>query len=87
VIDFRTLVDRMSTRPAKLFGLPGGTLANGSDADVTVFDPKFAWEVDPATFLSKGRNTPYAGKALRGRAVYTIVGGAVVHRASEARLS
>ena len=52
---------------------------------MTVFDPKFAWEVDPATFLSKGRNTPYAGKALRGRAVYTIVGGAVVHRASEAR--
>jgi dihydroorotase len=70
-----------------LFGLPGGTLATGSNADVTVFDPTFAWQVDPATFLSKGRNTPYAGKALRGRAVYTIVGGAVVHRAVEARSS
>jgi dihydroorotase len=87
IIDFKTLVDRMSTRPAKLFGLPGGTLAKGSNADVTVFDPKFAWKVDPATFLSKGRNTPYAGKALRGRAVYTIVGGAVVHRAAAARTS
>ncbi|HMA01378.1 MAG TPA: dihydroorotase [Gemmatimonadaceae bacterium] len=83
VIDFRTLVDRMSTRPARLFGLMGGTLAKGSVADVTVFDPTYEWSVDPATFLSKGRNTPYAGKSLRGRAVYTVVGGAVVHRASE----
>ena len=81
MIDFKTLVDRMSTRPARLFGLPGGTLASGSIGDVTVFDPKYAWQVDPATFLSKGRNTPYTGKALRGRARYTVVGGAVVHRA------
>jgi dihydroorotase len=87
MIDFRTLVDRMSTRPARLFGLSGGTLTKGTDGDVTVFDPKFAWQVDPATFLSKGRNTPYTGKALRGRAVYTIVGGAVVHRATASRSS
>jgi len=84
MIDFKTLVDRMSTRPARLFGLPGGTLASGSIGDVTVFDPKFSWRVDPATFLSKGRNTPYVGKALRGRARYTVVGGAVVHRADRA---
>ena len=81
MLDFKTLVDRMSTRPARLFGLPGGTLAPGSIGDVTVFDPKVAWQVDPATFLSKGRNTPYTGKALRGRARYTVVGGAVVYRA------
>jgi dihydroorotase len=81
MIDFKTLVDRMSTRPARLFGLPGGTLAAGSIGDVTVFDPKFAWQVDPSTFLSKGRNTPYVGKELRGRARYTVVGGALVHRA------
>jgi len=87
MIDFRTLVDRMSTRPARLFGLAGGTLAPGSIADVTVFDPTYAWQVDPATFISKGRNTPYAGKALRGRAIYTVVGGAVVHRASAPKSS
>jgi len=85
VIDFRTLVDRMSTRPARLFGLPGGTLAARAPADVTVFDPKHGWEVDPATFLSKGRNTPYAGRKLRGRARFTIVGGRVVHRADVAK--
>ena len=84
IIDFPTLVDRMSTRPARLFGLPGGTLAARSPADVTVFDPGFAWKVDPATFLSKGRNTPYAGHALRGRARFTVVAGRVVHRAESA---
>ena len=66
MIDFKTLVDRMSTRPARLFGLPGGTLAKGSIGDVTVFDPKFAWVVDPSTFLSKGRNTPYVGRSFAG---------------------
>jgi dihydroorotase len=87
MIDFKTLVDRMSTRPARLFSLAGGTLASGSIGDVTVFDSTFPWTVDPDTFLSKGRNTPYRGRELRGRARYTVVGGAVVHRAvdSDAR--
>lgn len=80
LIDFATLVDRMSCRPAALFHLPGGTLAKGTVADVTVFDPAHEWTVDPTAFLSKGRNTPYAGRRLSGRAVYTIVGGQVVHR-------
>lgn len=83
IIDFPTLVDRMSTRPARLFHLDGGTLARGSAADVTVFDPAREWVVDPSKFLSKGRNTPYAGCRLRGRAVYTIVGGRVVYRLEE----
>jgi dihydroorotase len=80
IIDFPTLVDRMSTRPAKLFHLPGGTLAEGTLADVTVFDPKREWKVEPSEFLSKGRNTPYAGRVLRGRAMCTIVDGRIVHR-------
>src|SRR6185312_9431711 len=71
VIDFPTLVDRMSCRPAKLFHLQGGALREGSVADVTVFDPAREWQVDPSSFLSKGRNTPYAGRRLIGRAVYT----------------
>jgi dihydroorotase len=83
IIDFPTLVDRMSTRPARLFHLSGGSLAEGSIADVTVFDPAREWVVDPSKFLSKGRNTPYAGDRLRGRAVYTIVGGRVVFRLEE----
>jgi dihydroorotase len=79
-IDFPTLVEKMSCAPARLFGLPGGTLAKGSVADVTVFDPGREWDVEPSQFLTKGRNTPYSGMRLKGRAVCTIVGGAVVHR-------
>ena len=80
IIDYATLVDRMSCAPARIFNLPGGTLRRGTVADVTVFDPAAKWQVDPASFLSKGRNTPYAGMALSGRATCTVVGGQVVYR-------
>ena len=48
-------------------------------ADVTVFDPDVEWTVDPTAFLSKGRNSPYSGTRLRGRAIRTLVGGRMVH--------
>ncbi|MBA3403409.1 MAG: dihydroorotase [Gemmatimonadaceae bacterium] len=79
-IDFATLVEKMSCAPARLFGLPGGTLARGAVADVTVFDPQMKWRVEPSEFVTKGRNTPYAGERLSGRAVCTIVDGRIVHR-------
>ena len=79
-LGFSDLVDRMSCTPARIFGLPGGSLKRGAAADVTVFDPKAKWKVDPSEFLSKGRNTPYAGMTLIGRAACTIVAGSVVYR-------
>ncbi len=79
VLDYARLVECMSCSPARVFHLPGGTLKRGAVADVTVFDPRAEWIVDPATFLSKGRNTPYAGEKLRGRAIFTIVDGEIVH--------
>jgi dihydroorotase len=85
VIDLPTLILRMSTAPARAFRLPGGTLQDGAPADVTVFDPAWEWTVDPATFLSKSRNTPFAGMTLRGRAVWTIVNGVIVHDAAGER--
>ncbi len=86
ILSFAQLVDRMACAPARVFGLPGGTLRPGAPADVTVFDPERRWTVDPARFRSKGRNTPYAGRTLQGRAVATIVDGRVVYdgRASAA---
>lgn len=80
ILSHATLVDRMSVSPAKVFGLPGGTLRRGSVADVTVFDPAREWVVDPQSFFSKGRNSPWRGKTLTGRATCTIVGGRVVFR-------
>jgi dihydroorotase len=79
-LSFSDLVDRMSCTPARIFGLPGGSLVRGAVADVTVFDPKVRWKVEPSEFLSKGRNSPYAGMALVGRAACTIVAGSVVFR-------
>ena len=80
ILSWTTLIERMSTTPARVFGLAGGTLRGGSVADVTIFDPAAEWTVDPDTFLSKGRNSPYRGKRLTGRATCTIVGGRVVYR-------
>lgn len=73
------LLGLMSTVPARLFGLEGGTLAKGVPADVTVIDPAARWTVDPDKFFSKGRNTPLAGRAVPARAVLTFVGGRLVY--------
>jgi len=70
----------MSCAPARVFRLPGGTLRRGSIGDVTVFAPDVEWTVDPARFRSKGRNSPYAGRTLRGRAELTVVDGRVIYR-------
>ena len=83
ILSWTTLVDRMSTTPARVFGLAGGSLRRGSVADVTIFDPSVEWTVDPDTFLSKGRNSPYRGKRLTGRAACTIVGGRVVFQLAD----
>jgi len=80
MLDFATLVRRMSCSPARVFNLEGGTLRRGAEADITVFDPTMKWTVDPMEMLSKGRNTPYAGMTLSGRAVCTIVGGRIVYQ-------
>jgi dihydroorotase len=69
------LIEKMSTAPAKILGLPGGNLSVGSVADVTIFDPDAAWTVDPDAFLSKGKNTPFTGWSLTGRTTKTIVNG------------
>ncbi len=78
VLTLPQLIRCMSTNPANAFHLDGGTLAKGKPADVVVFDPTATWTVDPSQFLSKSRNTPYAGRQLVGRVERTIVGGATV---------
>lgn len=84
VLSLPELIARMSTAPAAVFGLPGGTLRPGASADVVVLDLAQRWTVDPAAFFSKSRNTPFAGRTLTGRPVLTLVGGKVVHDAAGA---
>jgi dihydroorotase len=71
-----------SAGPARVLGLPGGTLAEGSPADVTLFDPKARWTVEPERFVSKGRSSPFSGWELTGAPAATIVSGAIVWRAA-----
>lgn len=78
VIDIATMIERMSCGPARAFGLPGGTLSEGAVGDVTVIDPNLTWSVDPSVFRSKSRNTPFAGRQLKGAANRTIVAGRTV---------
>jgi len=78
VLSLSQLIAKMSTRPARILGLEGGTLAVGSPADVTIIDPTREWTVDASTFTSKSRNCPFHGWTLKGRAVKTICAGKVV---------
>ena len=81
------LIARLTAGPVRAWGLdrhPGleglGTLAPGAPGDLVVLDPDAEWTVEPTEFASLGRNTPLAGRTLRGRVVATVYGGAVVHR-------
>jgi dihydroorotase len=80
VLTLSQLVARMSTQPARILGIPGGTLAPGSLADITLIDLNREWTVDVRTFASKSRNCPFDGWRLRGKAVMTILGGKIVSR-------
>lgn len=78
-----TLISNFSAHPASLLGVAGGTLAPGSAADMTGLSLDRPWVVDPATFKSKGRVTPFGGKTFTTRPVLTVVGGAVVYRGDQ----
>ena len=78
-ITLPVLLKAMSTRPAELLGLPGGTLRPGSPADVVVFDPDAPWVLDRADLKSKCKNTPFDEARLQGRVVRTIVAGRTVY--------
>ena len=78
LLELEHLVALLSTNPARVLGLPGGSLAPGAPADVTVLDLGRKRQVDPTRFESKGRSTPFAGLVLRGWPVLTVVGGKVV---------
>ena len=91
-LDLPTLVAKLTAGPVAALGLdrrPGldglGSLAPGAPADVVVLDPQREWVVEPERFASKGRNTPLAGRTLRGQVVATVYGGKVVFTPETAR--
>jgi dihydroorotase len=78
-LDLITLLKAMSTRPAELLGISGGTLKAGARADVIVIDPELPWVLDPAELKSKCKNTPFDEARMQGRVVRTIVAGRTVY--------
>ena len=72
-------IDAAAVQPARILGIDSGELAVGRPADITVLDPKARWTLDERSMHSAGRNTPFAGRDMTGRAMLTLVGGRVVH--------
>lgn len=86
-LDLPAVVALLSWRPALIAGVGdrhGGPVAPGREANLTVFDPDASWTVTPATLASKSRNTPYAGRRVRGKVRHTILRGTAVVRDGEA---
>jgi dihydroorotase len=79
-VSLARMVELFASGPARAFSLPGGSLAEGSEADLTIFDPEASAEIDPRGFRSRARNTPFAGARVTGVVVATVVGGREVYR-------
>jgi len=71
------LIEKLTINPARVLGLDRGTLKPGADADVTIIDTQTEWTIDPAKFMSKSRNCPFAGWKVRGRPHAVILGGEI----------
>jgi len=78
ILDLPVLIERLTWGPAQILGQSTGTLRVGTRADVCIFDPEQLWTVDAARFRSRGHNTPFHGRKLRGRVVRTIFAGKTV---------
>jgi dihydroorotase len=81
------LMRRMSTAPAQIFDLEGGSLQSGAVADIVVLDPEESWVYDPAEGFSKSRNSPWAGERLKGQVSATLVDGRIVYQAGRGVLA
>ncbi len=72
------MAEKMSFNPAKILKINAGSLREGMPADIAVFDFENEYTIDPKTFVSKGKNTPFAGKKVFGKTIYTLTDGNVV---------
>ena len=70
----------MTFNPSCILGINKGRVAIGGSADLTLFDPDEEWVIDPQQFASKGRNTPFAGRRVKGKVKYTIVNGNMIYQ-------
>ncbi len=79
LLSITEVITKLTSTPARILGIEGGTLTIGKPADITVIDPHLQWQVDANTFKSRSRNTPFHGWTLTGRAILTILNGRITH--------
>ena len=84
-IDYPHLIRCLTTAPARILGLPKGTLREGADADVTLIDPDATWTIDADKFASRSRNTPFDSWQVQSKIAATIVAGEIKHTALNGR--
>jgi len=80
ILTLNQLIEKMSTNPARILHIPKGTLQVGADADITVIDLEKVWMVESHGLHSKGKNSPFLGWQVKGKAILTIVGGEIKHQ-------
>ena len=80
LLSLSRVLDLMSHSPAALLGLDKGALSVGADADLVLFDPDQEWTIDKNQFASKGRNTPFHGRVVRGKIKYTVSQGNIIYQ-------
>ena len=78
-LDLMRAIEAASVRPAQVIGQAADGINAGAIADICVFDPNRSWQLDAESMHSRGKNTPFLGRELRGRVLATLVGGRVVH--------
>lgn len=86
IITLNQLIDFLTIKPSDAFNLPYGRLGVGTDADLTILDLSSEKEINPSTFLSKGKNTPFSGWKCKGWPQLTMVGGRIVWEMESARV-
>lgn len=83
ILTMTELVEKMCWNPAQILGIPAGTLQAAHPADVIIVDTREEYTIDKNRFLSKGKNTPFHGRRVKGKILYTICGGEIVYRDPE----
>ncbi len=78
-LTIRELIEKFTTNPARILRIPEGSLSPGSVANIVIFDPEIEWTIDRDKFKSLGKNTPFHGWKVRGKALYTIVKGRIIY--------
>ena len=80
-LSFYEMAERMSHTPARILKIGKGSLEIGKTADITVIDPTAEYKIDKNQFVSKGKNTPFHGRTVRGKVLYTLADGKIVYEA------